>query len=218
MNLKEAKQAFAVLMATARKRALTAREKEVLSNARQFMRMAARPAMNPRQAKYVVGDLVYVNRSQIAPSLAKDLFWRVFVDRAVIRTIDKKSQRAEIEFPFGKKYWFDFDALEFKNPPRTTSKRADIVEWRKSQKKFRKTYHSSRQGRKTYQVSPQGKANPAPVKIYGRCLRIEAIKTVSHTYGGKTTKAGQHYFHDFTDKNAVIYGLPDGSLLIKSKG
>lgn len=62
------------------------------------------------------------------------------------------------------------------------------------------------------------KSNPAgAVKIYGRCLRIEAIKTVSHSYGGKPTTGGQRYFHDFTTKNAMIYGLPDGSLLIKSK-
>lgn len=55
------------------------------------------------------------------------------------------------------------------------------------------------------------------VKIYGRCLRIEAVKLVPHTYGGKPTKGGQHYFHDFTTKNAIIYGLPDGSLKIVSK-
>lgn len=55
------------------------------------------------------------------------------------------------------------------------------------------------------------------VKIYGRCLRIEAVKMVNHTYGGKPTKAGQHYFHDFTTKNAIIYGMPDGSLRIVAK-
>lgn len=59
--------------------------------------------------------------------------------------------------------------------------------------------------------SPRG-----AVKIYGRCLRIEAVKTSAHTYGGETTRAGQKYFHDFTTKNAMIYGLPDGSLLIKA--
>lgn len=62
-----------------------------------------------------------------------------------------------------------------------------------------------------------GKKNAGAVKIYGRCLRIEAIKTVKHTYGGKTSTAGQKYFHDFSTQNAIIYGLPDGSLLIKSR-
>lgn len=55
------------------------------------------------------------------------------------------------------------------------------------------------------------------VKIYGRCLRIEAVKAVPHSYGGKASAAGQKYFHDFATKNAMIYGLPDGSLLIKAK-
>jgi len=59
--------------------------------------------------------------------------------------------------------------------------------------------------------SPKGAA-----KIYGRCLRIEAIKLQKHTYGGKVTPPGQKYFHDFSTKYAVIYGLPDGSLLIKA--
>jgi len=54
------------------------------------------------------------------------------------------------------------------------------------------------------------------VKIYGRCLRIEAVKLRAHTYDGKPTPGGQKYFHDFTTKHAMIYGLPDGSLLIKA--
>ena len=63
-----------------------------------------------------------------------------------------------------------------------------------------------------------GTKNPGGrVKIYGRCLRIEAIKTVKHTYGGKSTGAGQRYFHDFTTKNAKIYGLPNGDLLISAR-
>lgn len=55
------------------------------------------------------------------------------------------------------------------------------------------------------------------IKIYGRCLRIEAIKMVEHLYNGRKARATQRYFHDFTSKNAIIYGLPDGSLLIKSR-
>lgn len=69
-----------------------------------------------------------------------------------------------------------------------------------------------------HEPKTKSKTNPTNgTKIYGRCLRIEAIKTVPHTYGGKPSRAGQKYFHDFTTKNAMIYGLPDGSLLIKAK-
>ena len=114
----DASRTFAALMAKARAGKLTERDRVQLSHARQQLRRAKRPAMNPRQSKYVIGDTVYVNRSQVAPSLAKDLFWRVFIDPAVIRQISKDKTRVEIEFPFGKRYWFDVDAIEFKNASR----------------------------------------------------------------------------------------------------
>ena len=59
--------------------------------------------------------------------------------------------------------------------------------------------------------------NKKGVPIYGRCLRIEAIKMRPHRYGGKPTAAGQKYYHDFTSKNAKIYGLPNGDLLISTR-
>lgn len=66
--------------------------------------------------------------------------------------------------------------------------------------------------------TPKSHRLPNPgIKIYGRCLRIEAIKMVEHLYNGHKARATQRYFHDFTSKNAIIYGLPDGSLLIKSR-
>lgn len=58
-------------------------------------------------------------------------------------------------------------------------------------------------------LSPKGKKlKNAPVKIYDRILRIEAVKGKNSKYPGKT------FFHNFT-KKASIYGLPDGSILIK---
>jgi len=72
------------------------------------------------------------------------------------------------------------------------------------------TFYEPRNARKNPKI-PRG-----AIRIYGRCLRIEAVKLQPHTYGGKETAAGQKYYHDFTTKNAVIYGLPDGSLLIKA--
>lgn len=59
------------------------------------------------------------------------------------------------------------------------------------------------------------KKNHGPVKIYDQLLRIEAQKMHPHTYGGKPSRGGQKYFHDFHTKKVKVYGLPDGSLLIK---
>jgi len=47
-------------------------------------------------------------------------------------------------------------------------------------------------------------------KIYGKCLRIEAIKT-SGPY------KGQSFYHDFERKLPNIYGLPNGDVLISSR-
>lgn len=62
-----------------------------------------------------------------------------------------------------------------------------------------------------------GRSNPAGVPIYDQLLRIEAQKNFTHSYGGKKTRAGQKYFHDFSTKNAMIYGLPNGDLLITTR-
>jgi len=91
-----------------------------------------------------------------------------------------------------------------------------------AQKKERQTPGSfiEERGGRYYVLKPKKIRSNQPrsgVKIYGRCLRIEAVKTVNHTYGGKPTGAGQHYFHDFTAKNAKIYGLPNGDLLISTR-
>lgn len=65
------------------------------------------------------------------------------------------------------------------------------------------------------ELERHAKSNPdKPVLIYGNVRRIEAIKSQDHICDEECKACGHRYFHDFTTK-PKMYGLPDGSLLIK---
>lgn len=59
-----------------------------------------------------------------------------------------------------------------------------------------------------------GDKNPKAVLIYGRVNRIIATKTQNHICDAECKRHGHRYYHDFSSK-PKMYGLPDGSLLIK---
>lgn len=72
-----------------------------------------------------------------------------------------------------------------------------------------------RSHRKPTMNPKRSQANPKPVLIYGKVQRIEAVKTQKHICDAECKAHGHRYFHEFSS-NPKMYGLPDGSLLIKS--
>jgi hypothetical protein len=59
------------------------------------------------------------------------------------------------------------------------------------------------------------RSNPRLTKIYEKVLRIEAQKGPGHKCDAACKRAGHRYFHVFTTK-PKMYGLPDGTILIRS--
>jgi hypothetical protein len=68
-------------------------------------------------------------------------------------------------------------------------------------------------------TNPRKKIRKSPTKnvvIYRRVLRIEAQKIGPHQCDAECKRFKHKYFHDFRLRNVQMFGLPDGSLLIKA--
>lgn len=70
--------------------------------------------------------------------------------------------------------------------------------------------------RKTQRVCGMRKNPVVDCIIYGRVLAVEAMKTQKHICDDECKEYGHRYRHDFK-KGAVMYGLSDGSILIKTR-
>jgi hypothetical protein len=240
MTLADAKATFASLMQKARTGSLTEHDKRELMTARQMLRRAKRPAMNPRQSKYVVGDTVYINRSQVAPTLAKDLFWRVFIDPAVIRQVSKDKSRVEVEFPFGKKYWFDVEAVEFKNPTRKNPTRSEsfslYVTASTGQSTFKGQFNTLPKAKKAALTFARSASYPL-VEIVGKdghvvwssrgrlAARANPSKgslqclgrAVEVRYHRSIGSQPGYYKHEIESRKAGVYTIPAGWVYVSGK-
>ncbi|MCI0617654.1 hypothetical protein L0244_32170 [bacterium] len=83
--------------------------------------------------------------------------------------------------------------------------------------KSRQILRQQRKSAMNQRASSYPKRNPVekPVLIYGNVQRIYAVKTQSHVCDAECKAHGHRYFHDFKSK-PKMYGLPDGSILIKN--
>lgn len=89
--------------------------------------------------------------------------------------------------------------------------------FRLSKRKGSKVYMvkpGARGTRKTFRTRKAAITNPRGVKIYGKLIRIEAQKTQLHICDAECKAINHRYYHTFKPGSSV-YGMPDGSLLIK---
>ena len=268
MTLPQAKRVFAELMQKAREGTLTQHDKRELTQARQLLRRAKRPAMNPRKKTYLgdgfrkiwfsgrdgktaglvlseqtfqntrsmeafsrlfpyseankmarfhksplfstyeeafayptsaslnprhsaqstslkVGDIVKVDRFAVGKLTSERLSHRVFSDIAVVRQVVKErgmyTPRIEIEFPFGKRYWFDSDVLirqEKKNPrSRLTRSRA--------------------------------KSNPSGIVRVGQGVEVRYKRDIGTQRG--------YFKHEIASRKAGVYTIPPGWVYVSTK-
>ena len=173
------------------------------------------PAMKPGEAKTVFAYLMKVSRKR---KLTEYEIGKLTEARQTLRKLAKPAMNPKSIGP--DKYWFD---KGFNDAVLKIRKRNRNKAYLRGYRAGFEYIHPEVAGKSVsedYLVDPRMKKpnrTGTGIKIYGRCLRIEAVKMVEHLYNGRKARATQRYFHDFTSKNAIIYGLPDGSLLIKSR-
>jgi len=102
------------------------------------------------------------------------------------------------------------------NPYRVSTRRVYEASGKSAQReKPRPTYKERSTALKHVNVKRKRKnPNEDETLIYGRLMRIEAQKTQPHRCDAACRRARHQYFHDFK-KGSEIWGLPDGSLVVR---
>jgi hypothetical protein len=89
--------------------------------------------------------------------------------------------------------------------------KSEFMQWVRANVEFVKQARSTEIALHFPKKNTKRKSNPGAVLIYEQITRIEGTKGKDSSY------AGQKFFHNFKKPYPIMLGLPDGSLLIKSK-
>ena len=186
MTPAKAKVIFASHMQAARSRKLSTYERNQLSIARQTLRQSRKSAMNPSY---------YPEGKYIAYIIKNDDYKRVAVNQSTrekaIRDAIAHSKR------HGESWLYEEQALigHFIDG-------LNVLGGHKTS------------GPSAPQNPRRAKRNPNGVLIYGEVQTIYAKKTQNHLCDADCKAHGHRYYHKFSSK-PKMYGLPDGTILIK---
>lgn len=239
MNVKEAKEVFASMMQLARKRQLTPREKSELTAARQTLRRAKRPAANPPRKSRGLPTEVYVVEQDGVFAIqyaSGSLSWTPKVTQATrFATRSEAEELRDFVSTRGLPHARVTSVRVYTS--RNPRKAGNKIGKRAREFAIKHRINLTRDSHGTYSVpgvtrtaqtdsgainlmrlklksAPRTNPPKGAVKIYGRLLRIEAQKTQRHICDAACKKANHCYFHDFKS-GACVYGMPDGTLVIR---
>ncbi len=187
MTPAKAKVIFATHMQAARKRNLTAYELRQLSISRQVLRQQRKPAMN---------------NSNVVPFSGKQRLVYESTGKAVSIGDKVKTFRGDTVTVLAVK------------PPRHSGSTGRVVV-RFEDENFEQEFYPSVIGAEWKAIGKRTRqSNPKGVLIYGQVDCIYATKKQNHICDAECKRNGHRYYHKFSSK-PKMYGLPDGTLLIK---